>query len=279
MKRLGILLTVVAIAVNAMATDGALSGKFSVAANKQVVFSQGNLQYLASTNTWRFAENQYDTIGADNANISSTYTGWLDLFGWGTGNNPTLSSMEDSDYQTFTDWGVNPISNGGNQANQWRTLTGEEWEYIFHGRSNAQNLFGLGSVNGVNGTIILPDNWTTPSGLVFYASTAMGMSWLEYGVYYDSARKNHFVDNAYTSSEWLNMEAAGAVFLPTSGARGGTGVEAATQCAKKGTFYWSTTTNNVEEANGFGFSLYGFLPQTAVDRYYGFSVRLVKDVK
>lgn len=35
-------------------------GSFSVAQYKKVYFSHGNLQYQASTNTWRFAENQWD---------------------------------------------------------------------------------------------------------------------------------------------------------------------------------------------------------------------------
>ena len=77
---------------------GAISGKFTINANgDQVYFSQGNLQYQASTNTWRFAENQWNYVGGDEFNqhygnvegssnneISSTYSGWIDLFGWGT---------------------------------------------------------------------------------------------------------------------------------------------------------------------------------------------------
>ena len=57
------------ITANAAPT-GALSGKFSVSAAEQIQFSQGNLQYQASTNTWRFAEHQYDMIGLDNAMLS-----------------------------------------------------------------------------------------------------------------------------------------------------------------------------------------------------------------
>ena len=36
--------------------------EFSVSATKKVYFSQGNLQYQASTKTWWFAERQYDYI-------------------------------------------------------------------------------------------------------------------------------------------------------------------------------------------------------------------------
>ncbi|MBR5352242.1 MAG: hypothetical protein IK126_00870 [Bacteroidales bacterium] len=159
--------------------EGWLPGLFSVSATKQVHFSQGNLQYQASTNTWRFAEHQYDYVGtqtadrygyyggnvsgSDNSNISSTYSGWIDLFGWGTGDNPTLRSMDYADFSTFVDWGCNPISNGGNAAHLWRTLTSAEWYYLLEGRPNASSKFAAGNINGVGGLIILPDNWTQPS--------------------------------------------------------------------------------------------------------------------
>lgn len=260
--------------------DGALSGKFSVSASTQVQFSQGNLQYQASTKTWRFAENQYDTIGGANKNISATYEGWIDLFGWGTGNNPTLSSTDYRDYQTFTDWGTNAISNGGNKANQWRTLTSDEWLYLFHGRTNAENLFGFSSVNGVNGTILLPDNWTTPSGLVFHASTEKGLSWYEengWGYYYDEKLINHFSDNAYTSGEWSKMEKAGAVFLPAAGYRYGTEVVN----VGSGGYFWSSTAN---EGNEYGGAYYFYFDGNYVytleyDRGLGHSVRLVRIFK
>ena len=41
-------------------------GVFSVSDSTKVTFSFGNLQYTQSTNTWSFAENQYDYIGFDN---------------------------------------------------------------------------------------------------------------------------------------------------------------------------------------------------------------------
>ena len=53
-------------------TNGILPGLFSVSETQQVQFSQGNLQYQASTNTWRFAEYQWNYIGNDNSNISSS---------------------------------------------------------------------------------------------------------------------------------------------------------------------------------------------------------------
>ncbi|MBO4655069.1 MAG: hypothetical protein J5644_05955, partial [Bacteroidales bacterium] len=58
------------------APQGAISGKFSVSSTKQVYFSQGNLQYQASTGTWRFAEHQYDFIGGGNF-LSESNTDWI----------------------------------------------------------------------------------------------------------------------------------------------------------------------------------------------------------
>ena len=242
------------------ATQGALSGKFTINADgDQVVFSKGNLQYQASTQTWRFAENQYDTIGAANTNVSDTYDGWIDLFGWGTGNNPTLATEDYDDYQTFTDWGTNPISNGGNAANAWRTLTTDEWAYIYRGRSNADNLWGLATVNGVRGFIFLPDNWTTPSGLSFTAKTK---SWRS---------------NQYSLDDWSQMETAGAVFLSAEGMREGTTIYSVGSSGR----YWSSTpSNDYRYPYTFSFADYGINPQLASmnECYEGQSVRLVQDI-
>ena len=158
---------------NSNVPEGAINGKFTInSSGDQVYFSQGNLQYRASTDTWRFAENQWDYVGtqipdangnvggtvsgSDNNNISQTYTGWIDLFGWGTsgwncGNtyyhpwdtyNLSGSSYGPAGVYNLigtyanSDWGVyNSISNGGNQSNQWRALSKAEWKYVFDDRT------------------------------------------------------------------------------------------------------------------------------------------------
>ena len=138
--------------------DGAILAEFSVSDSTKVHFSQGNLQYQASTNTWRFAEHQWDYVEKDNENISEKYTGWIDLFGWGTsgynGKNPYMTSTDYSDYGDGTndiagtnyDWGVyNKIYNGGNQAGMWRTLTSSEWNHLISGRAQANRLMGHGN--------------------------------------------------------------------------------------------------------------------------------------
>lgn len=244
-------------------------GLFSVSADKQVVFSPGNLQYHPKNNEWRFAENQTDYIGDANRDISADYYGWIDLFGWGTGANPTTTSENEMDYATFIDWGTNPI--GSDAPNTWRTLTNDEWLYIFNERPNAQSLFAFGSVNGVNGIILLPDNWTTPLGVDFVASTSQGLYWDE--VFYHNDNDNNFSHNTYTPEQWSEMEQSGAVFLPASGNRYG---------ANAGGFgyhgnYWSSTGDYGTSAHNIYLSTSIFDPNSMDMRILGQSVRLVKE--
>ena len=246
-------------------------GVFSVGEGKTVTFSPGNLQYHPANDEWRFAENQMDYIGDANSTISATYNGWIDLFGWGTGDAPTNTSPFYSAYQTFVDWGTNTI--GTDAPNTWRTLSKDEWIYIFYNRPNAQSLFALGSVNGVNGTIILPDNWTTPAGVSFVASTTNGLSWQ--GGYYYNSNGTNYGDNTYTSEQWSKMEQAGAVFLPASGSRSGTNVGDVGNIAR----YWSSTGREEFYAYGVDFQSNSLNPQTNLVRDCGFSVRLAKDVE
>ena len=123
-------------------------GKFAInGSGDHVYFSPGNLQYQASTNTWRFAEHQWERIGDANRNISSSFSGWIDLFGWGTGNNPTNSSTSFKDYRRFKDWCNNSISNGGGK--NWFTLTKDEWVYVFDKRSTSSGIrYAKAIVNG-----------------------------------------------------------------------------------------------------------------------------------
>ena len=237
--------------------QGAIDGVFSISSTTQVYFSQGNLQYRASTQTWQFAANQYDIIGSANQNISSSYSGWIDLFGWGTGSNPTNSSTSNSSYSTFTDWGNNAISNGGNQGGLWRTLTKDEWSYLLGSRPNAASLVGKATVNGVTGLVFLPDNWTLPSGCSFTSGTS-----------------NAFTANTYTTSQWSAMESAGAVFLPAAGDRYGTSVY---HVGSYGS-YWSSSAYDSVSAWGLYFDGSGaYMDYNG--RYYGLSVRLVRVVQ
>ena len=198
---------------NEIPPEGALPHAFSVSPTKKVYFSKGNLQYRASTNTWRFAENQWDTIGSANVNRSATYDGWIDLFYYGTsgfGNKTPYSyyinSYEYSHYNgsyydlfysnyelpnsdisgTKYDWGkYNSIKNGENKTGVWRTLTADEWKYLLFGRAFLSTPFNVGTLElpdhtGMIGAFIFPDDCYWYSFTVNDATITMTMEELEY---------------------------------------------------------------------------------------------------
>lgn len=254
------------------APQGAIDGKFTINANgDKVYFSKGNLQYIGSSQTWKFADHQWEVIGTSQGNTSQPTT--RDLFGWGTsgwdGSGATYYRPWDTDNTNGSlygppgqydltgtyanaDWGYNSISNGGGQAVQWRTLTKDEWVYIFQGRSGASSKYGHGKVNGQNGMILLPDEWTLPSGLSF---TPGNSSWA----------------NDYTTEQWEQMEQNGAVFLPAAGDRFGTLV---LSVGSDG-YYWSASYDNSLYAYDVYFDDSSLFPQNVSDRYFGRSVRLI----
>lgn len=269
---------------------GQLTSEFSISASKKIHFSKGNLQYQASTKTWRFAENQYDYVGdksngnvyvggtkSNNEYIRDSYSGWIDLFGWGTGDNPTIATTNRADYTTFVDWGTNAISNGGNVSNTWRTLTSEEWSYLFAERVNASTLFGFGQVDNVNGLILLPDNWVAPANVSFTASTSFIGSTSTIDDNYDHA-VNNFSDNTYSIATWDLMESAGAVFLPAAGGRSGKSFDSDFFFRLIYGAYWSSSSDS-NSAIGLSFTkLYLYYAQLT-SPCAGRSVRLVRDIE
>ena len=261
-------------------SDGVLPGVFSVSNTKKVKFSQGNLQYKASTRTWRFAEDQFEYIGEANSNISSHYDGYIDLFGWATsgcysGNTyyqpwdsntcggvlygpPGLHSL--TGLYASSDWGYsNAISNGGNQNHQWRTLTMDEWRYVFNTRSTTSGIrYAKAKVNNVNGVILLPDNWSSSY----------------YTLYNTNDISSIFSSNVISSSTWTySLEAHGAVFQPAAGDRLGTSVS---NVGRNGS-YWSVSCYNKYSALCVYFSDWLLVTGRDVGRDYGLSVRLVQD--
>ena len=253
-------------------------GVFSVSDSKQVTFSKGNLQYTQSTNTWSFASAQYEMIGTDNVtgdSVSSdpkygdekygdALADKVDLFGWSTSstNFGVSTSKNYSDYSgSFVDWGTNKI--GNDAPNTWRTLSYDEWYYLRYTRTNADTLCGVAQVNGVNGLILLPDNWTCPSGVTFKSGF-----YSNYGVDYYAAYQT------FTAAEWSKLEAAGAVFLPASGDRYGSDVD----YVQYGGYYWSATESNSYHAYYLFFYSVEAYMNLNNNRSYGHSVRLVKDL-
>ncbi|MBQ3438992.1 MAG: serine/threonine protein kinase [Bacteroidales bacterium] len=206
---------------------GAAPGLYSVGEGRQVFFSQGNLQYRASTDTWRFAEHPFDFAGKSNLKMSPTYDGWIDLFAWATSgydhgavNYQPWSRIKDvrSDPLSYAygkpdsplyaedgraDWGYNRIINGGDEEGQWRTPRVSEWVHLLFVRNTASGVrFAKASVAGVNGVILLPDQWKTS----VYPLNSVNREGASYA------------SNTVSLSDWnQRLAPAGAAFLPDAG--------------------------------------------------------------
>ena len=252
-------------------------GEFSVSDSTKVIFSPGNLQYTHSTDTWSFAANQLHVIGIDNAKDYPRRDGWtqifladkVDLFGWSTSETNfgvSMSRKEEYYYGSFVDWGTNKI--GNDAPNTWRTLTADEWAYLLYGRTDASDLCGVAQINGVNGMFVLPDNWKCPANITLKLGFR-GWRFAEYQM--------------LTIKQWSKLEAAGAVFLPAAGYREGISVD----YVQAQGFYWSATESNcwAVPANeccdevcclNFGADAAGIDEN---ERFFGYSVRLVKDLQ
>ena len=274
--------------------EGAINGLFTINENgDKVYFSKGNLQYQASTNTWRFAENQWDYVGtqtpgfqgtiggnvsgSDNHLIASTYNGWIDLFGWGTSNNnhgavcyqPWSVSNNRTDYFVYgnesfclydqtgqADWGYSPIINGGNAPNRWRSIASAEWDYLFDQRNTITgSRFAKAILNNTNGIVLFPDDWHL-SEFTF------------------SETNNHYASfscNVIDSVAWINYENNGAVFLPASGYR----IETTMYYLNWGGYYW--TASCIDNSAYQQFFSADDMYTHASSRFIGESVRLVQD--
>lgn len=271
----------IAVAVdNEVFPQGAINAQFTINAyGDKVYFSQGNLQYIGSAAApyWKFADHQWDYLGTTTGQNSSDPNVDRDLFGWGTSG----YNLGFADYQPWTitwngdywpynlydqtgqaDWGYNAIANGGNTENSgWRTLTRQEGSYIFFTRSTASGIrFAKGKVNGVNGVILLPDNWDAS------VYTLNHTNYTDYGG----------MDNDITADDWTNiLEANGAVFLPFAGRR----VEASVIDAGGDGKYWTASSPGGAERYGWEFGIGGIATESGLYYCQGYSVRLVHNAE
>lgn len=195
--------------------EGALPGVFTLKDGKKIRFSEGNLQFHPKNYEFRFAAEQYETLGKEaNEKCSPTLDGWIDSFGWGTsgymGCQPTENDLNESSYgpkngDTLTgdnanyDWGVfNPITNGGNKEGLWRTPSAAEWDYLVKNRPNAEKLKLICTVCGQKGFMLLPDDfWNNRLRIVIDITAS------DYSV------------NSFLEEQWEQLEAFGAVFFPS----------------------------------------------------------------
>ena len=265
---------------------------FSVASGTTVQFSQGNLQATTSDLgehwTWSFAEHQYDYVGNGVANTSIngngtvSENGTVDLFGWSTEstNYGIYHSENDGDYSgLFVDWGRLTI--GGDSPDTWRTMTVNEWNYLFEKRTpstvieNVNARYTMAKINTdgttIYGLIVFPDS--------NIGDTPEGVTW---GTINGYTQNNAWsTATTCTTAGWSALESRGCVFFPAGGWRRGTSVGDIPTYGG----YWSSTiaSGSGEYATG-NIINYMFFNTEKVNgwsenhRHRGHSVRLVRNV-
>ena len=247
--------------------ENCIAGVFTVGPCKHVIFSKGNLQYQPSTNTWRFAEQQYTLLDANieehtTTSYTATSTDWIDHFGWGMWLDEitdkakiTNTSTTNSQYApTLTDDNEFAENHRTVDGEQWLTLSRAEWVYLFNTRATTNDIrYSKAKVHGVNGLVLLPDTWN--GTYTFANKNTSGASFAE-----------------IANDDWATLESEGAVFLPAAGNRYGTSVY---RVGSYG-YYWSGTARSETDAYGLYFLSGNVGPADYGSRYSGRSVRLVR---
>lgn len=283
---------------------------FSVGMTKFVSFAPANLVLSftelnegAPTNaTWGFHSNQYEFVGPDAEDPTSTqkgkftnltgdglfaHAGSFDHFGWVGGANTSFSgpltqygvskSMTDADYAGVSlksDWG-NTITSDG----YWRTPTKDEWAYLIDGRSDAYNKLGYATVCGVHGIIILPEIFTDP-----ITNTKVGSNgkFIPRRIQSGDAQNTGWNQNVYTSEGWTAMQTAGAIFLPAAGYRDGNSMGRVksdySNPATESGFYSSSSPSDENKQYFLLFGSGNVDPAHSDSRYSGLCVRLIHNL-
>ena len=134
----------------------------------------------------------------------------------------------------------------------------QEWAFVFDTRLTTSGIrYAKAQVNGVNGIILLPDDWNIS--------------------YYSLINTNQpgasFSSNVITSLEWNSVEQEGAVFLPAAGYRQQNWIASVGSCCS----YWSVSYKDHERAYYMVCEIGLLSPRNYRYRCEGCSVRLVKD--
>jgi hypothetical protein len=319
-------------AAYAVKTSGGTLTQFSVSANKKVYFSRGNLKADFTSGGyaegWSFHDTQFGevagpTMNLDNPNdkyyyvhqqsgsntnnpaapngiIFINHQNYGDRFTWGYFSSITLATTEyvhsEEDLSKTAavakDWGC-VFTENSQEGGNWRTLSANEWIYLFNGPSTVRgdkrflrvrmtNFY----VNPINnswneecwGVFVFPDNYQGSNLTGTYSFNSNTLNQIDYS-------------DANSNADVAQMLNDGAVFLPCVGYRYddryydyvyyrgetiGAGIG----------YYWSSThidgTTNYAKALKFVVRGGGTNSTTGVSivdlpRNYGYCVRLVWD--
>ncbi|MBR4339274.1 MAG: Ig-like domain-containing protein [Bacteroidales bacterium] len=281
---------------------------------RRVQFSPGNLQYNAFSNSWRFAEHQYDFVGdggklggnvpeSDNCLIDSAYGGWIDLFGWMTSGWHDENNADHLHYQPWSSsYEINDgIRTGYGPSEEMEDVaagTRYDWgvnNSIYNPRTGQKERAGTWRTLTSFEWKYLVEERSTNTDFRYAKAMVNGVKGL---VIFPDEWEGHFVfqnpnrekgclyeDNTLNDSDWLFCESEGCIFLPAAGYRQGA---VAISTGSEGR-YWSISRyrfNGLMSDNKYGKDLAfvlkfneNTLVSNLVFRYYGCSVRLVKSLR
>lgn len=227
-----------------------LSGLFSVSPTKKVRFSSGNLQYQASTNTWRFAINQYDIVGdsiygnvyidsvkCDNLKASAFYEGWIDDFARFTSGFDNRE--EDSLAIRFHPWdrdtsavpvgarsryygyGISPVVDSAYDDSLYYRPKYSNYDWgVYNPISNGGNKAGMWRTLNIHEWMYLIHERKNDGRGYAIVNGIKGLVLLPDDWMYN-ANNPSFVnlpdtcsENVFNTEEWKRLEESGAVFLP-----------------------------------------------------------------
>ena len=256
-----------------------VKGRFSVSSEKQVYFSQGNLQatYNGTAWSWAFAEHQWDYIGGKtdkgvgeptgnnfiNGNGTVSAPGTIDLFGWVGSSSKVLTGYPakygisnstnkwDDVYgdaihgdKLISDWGTLAITNGGNNGTVgWRTLSAMEWTWML-GPENPNPGSNCRTSSTVNGTA---NARYTQATINTDGTPVKGLiifpdnyeGGTPANVTWGPINTGSNYLTECTTDGWNALENAGCVFLPAAGRRWGSDIEAVTTG-----HYWTSSSDS-----------------------------------
>ena len=281
-------------------------GTWRFAENQFDSFGDGTSQFFEYEDSEKIREKSKKNgichyQNSDNSKIDSTYNGWIDLFGWATSGwnsganacQPWSISENYEDYHSSgvsndlrneyenSDWGIyNAISNGSNEPGTWRTLTSNEWNYLFR-----NNQWTLGVIEEKLCFLLIPENFEYSDSIgLKIISDSFDLSEgyvnnISESLYLKNQStkelyKNIYSYNVFTKEQFNKLEREGVVALPCGGYRYGKRVGR----IQVG-YYWSSDTDSEYLSFGFSFGPDFVSSIESNELYKGQSVRLVKDLK
>ena len=228
----------------------ALPSGFSVSDTKKVYFSKGNLYYDGEGKNFKLFDEQYTTSYSSYPNLATFFWSANAANAYDSSCDIEKANKGDVIFTNETETTPNPSFTVNGQTGVWRTLSADEWGYLF-----SHYTYTYAYVYGRPGVVIAPTGVTT-------------------------------IEDYYRDNAWAAAEANGYVFLPNTGFRNQSTSISETG---KSCIYWSSTLcKDGDNTNKPYREFFQWHDDTEmldthinIDSpcYWGVGIRLVQDVK